>query len=600
MNAFTGAVNIQDYIYPVFNILAISLIYFYCYQQGMNDGLDRRAWAITLLIRFLFFIIGCKLFTISSGDLLSGNYDTTALLSQRTLTGGIVYGLGAFIILFLYFNLPYRVLDYAIIPMLAGLCIQKVGCFFAGCCFGEIYEGPFSVTYTTNTPVFYSQALHHLISTHDTIPLSVHPVQLYEAFGYLLAIGFILTYRKKVKVNGSLLLLTTILIFTVRLITNIFRDASSYIVLGNSPETLLGMQITLCILILILTIWFYLVEHKRKFIPLKNINFPHLPSWPWLIAGIIGIILTLTWYNGFELLFLISILIIALYEHVKVYPVIVWGRAAVVLVALVLLTSQQSAPVKKDSVLEKYNTVKFGFSTGEFVNSLTFDDSDGCDSKTRYFNQKQTMLGFGYSTNKTRLRQNKKGKNYTTQTETSYYSFMGSQSEQWADTPGHVTDFTVFGGGVQIREQLKWIGVGVGVNAGNLRFAYQNKIKNQSTISDPDQGYWSTPILPSAYFRIGPRHILFGEYTFAQNFPSPTPSLYSMFSAGTGFGLKNGAALKVGTLTGIRGTILSLNFPVGKQLGIESYYHFGNSESYNTSSAKQNQFSLSIEYKLIK
>jgi hypothetical protein len=255
----------------------------------------------------------------------------------------------------------------------------------------------------------------------------------------------------------------------------------------------------------------------------------------------------------------------------------------------------QTTPVKKDSLVDKYNNVRVGFSTGKFVNSLTFDDGDGCDSRKRYFNQKQTMVGAGFGTNKTFQRTSPKGKLYMSTNETFYYAFLGSQSETWADDLTQKTDFFVAGGGAQVRQQNKWIGIGVGLNVGNLRMTYQNKVKTDNSAAIPQKGYWNTPILPSGYLRIGPRPILFAEYSYAQFVPSMSPAFYSTLMVGTGFGLKD-TELKFGTMTGIEGMLLSLRFPVGKQWGFESYYHFG--KTYSTEETKQNQISFALEYKI--
>jgi len=584
----------HGYLYAMLNIGAIAFIYTAFYKRGIADGLDKRAWSVTVLMRFLFLIIGCKLFTISIEEFLSQTYATESLLSQRTLAGGIFLGLSIFSILFLYFRFPVKVFDYALVPVLAGLAIQKIGCFVAGCCYGMPFNGPWSVTYRSESLASLSHRSHHLIDPAAEHALSLHPVQLYEAVGYALCAYFVYHNRARFRKPGSLFLLSSAFILTTRLVTNFFRDPSSYTLLGKSAESLVRMQVTLLIiLILSITLLYFYERSISKSVTPKQ-DSPPRPSWPLLLSAGLIILVTLRWYNAYELLFLLIAFIISLNHHWQAIPILVQIRSTLLLIPMIVLMAQ-TTPVKKDSLVDKYNNVRVGFSTGKFVNSMSFEDGDGCGSKARYFNQTQTMVGAGYGTSKTFQRTNTKGRLYLSTNETFYYTFFGSQSETWADDLTKKTDFFVAGGGAQFRQQNNWVGIGVGLNVGNLRMAYQNKVKSGNSTLLPEKGYWNTPVLPSGYLRIGPRPILFAEYSYAQFVPSMSPGFYSTLMVGTGFGLKD-TELKFGTMTGIEGMLLALRFPVGKKWGFESYYHFGN--SYNGQETKQNQISFALEYKI--
>lgn len=382
-----------------------------------------------------------------------------------------------------------------------------------------------------------------------------------------------------------------------RLIANFFRDPVSYIMLGRSPDSLLRMQITLAIILLALVFTLYILQHRKTNGVLSKVNDTTRPSWPWLIIGCLTLFGTLRWYNVYELFFLLTTLVITLSAHWFLFASRIFMRTAVMITAAILFTSQRTIQVKKDSVVEKHSFVRVGFSKGSFVNSVT--DGDGCDAQTRYFNQKQTTVGFGYGTSKSKQKVTKKGKSYLGTSEFFYYAFGGNQSEQWADQPSHKTNFSVFGGSFQYRYQNRWWGIGTGAIVGNMRFAYQNKHDSQAAATLSEKGYWSTPILPSAYLRVGSRHIFFAEYAFAQSFPSPSPSLYSTFMIGSGFGLKNGTELKFGTIRRIDGLLLSLHLPVGKKIAFDGLYHFGQNYS-EYSPTSQKQFSFAIEYRFKK
>ncbi len=71
--------------------------------------------------------------------------------------------------------------DILVLPACLGVAIGRVGCFFAGCCFGKTTMGPWAV---------------HFPLGHETHPLGVHPTQLYESFALLVLLFFLLRLEK--------------------------------------------------------------------------------------------------------------------------------------------------------------------------------------------------------------------------------------------------------------------------------------------------------------------------------------------------------------------------------------------------------------------
>ena len=77
-------------------------------------------------------------------------------------------------------------------PSLAiGHAFGRIGCFLAGCCYGEACALPWAVTFTDARTL-----------APPGIPL--HPTQLYSAFGLLLLFAFLLFLRKKKSFQGEL------------------------------------------------------------------------------------------------------------------------------------------------------------------------------------------------------------------------------------------------------------------------------------------------------------------------------------------------------------------------------------------------------------
>jgi phosphatidylglycerol:prolipoprotein diacylglycerol transferase len=69
-----------------------------------------------------------------------------------------------------------------------GHVIGRMGCFFAGCCFGRATDVPWAITFT-------NQYAAENVGTPLNVPL--HPTQLYEAGAELVILGLLLVMERK-------------------------------------------------------------------------------------------------------------------------------------------------------------------------------------------------------------------------------------------------------------------------------------------------------------------------------------------------------------------------------------------------------------------
>lgn len=109
------------------------------------------------------------------------NFDNYSKIGL-TLLGGIVAGLSTLIIFLKLKSIPIistlNLLTPAFcLPHILG----RVGCFFAGCCFGSPTDSPLGVQFPKNS-------LAHI---HFQEEIHVHPTQLYESFFVLLVFLFV-------------------------------------------------------------------------------------------------------------------------------------------------------------------------------------------------------------------------------------------------------------------------------------------------------------------------------------------------------------------------------------------------------------------------
>lgn len=112
--------------------------------------------------------------------------------------GGLVF-YGGFILatlgLILYARLKgERTVDFlgfCVVFVPLGHAFGRIGCFFHGCCFGGPCDTLLGVRYPAQSPVWFHQVAHKVISRHAPFTLPVWPTQFIEAAGCLLLFGLL-------------------------------------------------------------------------------------------------------------------------------------------------------------------------------------------------------------------------------------------------------------------------------------------------------------------------------------------------------------------------------------------------------------------------
>lgn len=201
-------------------LLGILLITHEAKKQGYNQQqiLDL---AFYLLIAA---IIGSRVFYIL---LNPGYYLQHPLEMLMIWRGGLVfYGgfLFAFAACFLYLkrkNLPFLKTCDLLVPGLAlGEVFGRIGCFFAGCCYGDPTTLPWSVTFT------HPHSLAKL-----GVPL--HPTQLYASLKALLIFIILMSFRRRQRGEGQITWLYILLYAIGRLIIEQLRgDERGLLIFG--------------------------------------------------------------------------------------------------------------------------------------------------------------------------------------------------------------------------------------------------------------------------------------------------------------------------------------------------------------------------------
>jgi phosphatidylglycerol---prolipoprotein diacylglyceryl transferase len=151
-----------------------------------NRVMDLGIWIIISALigaKLLLLIVDFDTFRTSPGEML------TLMRSGGVFYGGLIAAVVVAIWYMRRHKLPVWSVSDAFAPGIAlGHVIGRMGCFFAGCCFGRSTDVPWAVTFT-------NEYARQNVGTPLNIPL--HPTQLYEAGAELLILGFLLLLERR-------------------------------------------------------------------------------------------------------------------------------------------------------------------------------------------------------------------------------------------------------------------------------------------------------------------------------------------------------------------------------------------------------------------
>ncbi len=178
-------------MYDLMIVIGVVLMIFYVANRFEKDNGYTRKQANKLLV-----LIGASLLiALISSFLIDGIFHSIKegelTFGSLTFLGGLIGGIAAFLILLKYFfkedNKDVKQIMNSIIPgIVLAHAIGRIGCFFAGCCFGIPTESFLGVIFPHG-------------HAHDLYPdTSIYPTQLIESF-FLFSLFISLNYIKGLK-----------------------------------------------------------------------------------------------------------------------------------------------------------------------------------------------------------------------------------------------------------------------------------------------------------------------------------------------------------------------------------------------------------------
>ncbi len=130
-----------------------------------------------------------------------------------------------------------------------GQAIGRIGCFFAGCCYGKPGDLPWCVVFSNPKSL-------------ATLNVPLHPTQLYSSLSSFLIFIVLLILQKKKKFEGQVFLWFLILHSTARLILEKYRGDARGVIITNDFST--TQLIALIILIAAVTALFFFRPSNKQ------------------------------------------------------------------------------------------------------------------------------------------------------------------------------------------------------------------------------------------------------------------------------------------------------------------------------------------------
>lgn len=226
-------------------------------RESRRVGLDEKRMMDLFFYGIISGLVGSRiLYVIQSVP----DFWSDPLAIFRVWEGGLVFQggvIGAFIVIVLAcrrYKISFLQLADVFSPALAmGHAIGRIGCFFAGCCFGKQCD-----------PYFPLAIIFPAIQGGIAPPgVPLYPTQLFESFAEIVIFIILVTYRKKKSFDGAVFLLYLILYSILRSALEFLRGD---LIRGFVIEPYLSNAQFISIMMILAAVftWAYLAKKKRS------------------------------------------------------------------------------------------------------------------------------------------------------------------------------------------------------------------------------------------------------------------------------------------------------------------------------------------------
>jgi len=222
-------------------------------RAARNNGIPSGTVVDLFFYTLLSSILGSRvLYVLTNFDFFLENPAKIVNLREGGLVfyGGLLLAAGVTLGYIKRHRLPvWKVADLFFPPVALGLFFGRIGCFFAGCCYGKETDLPWGVVFTN------PQSLARL-----NVPL--HPTQLYDAANGLALFIVLIWLERRKTFEGQVFWFFIFLYSVTRFLIEALRGDPRGSFLGSALSTSQGIGIVLAMASLFML--FYLKRRSRR------------------------------------------------------------------------------------------------------------------------------------------------------------------------------------------------------------------------------------------------------------------------------------------------------------------------------------------------
>lgn len=228
-------------------MLGALMAYLYMARTAKKElGIDPdKIQTVAIMVIFAAFV-GGKLFFYFEKP--SYYFHPPSNMLENFRTGFVFYGslLFAVPVAIWYFRKEkwplWAMMDRLAIATLILHASGRLGCFFAGCCYGTPTDAPWGVTFSDE------------LSQAEPLHTALHPTQLYESFFLMSLLVFLILFKRHKRFEGQLFMMYLMLYAVGRGVIEIFRGDLRR---GFLIEDVLSHSQFISIGIIVFALWMY-------------------------------------------------------------------------------------------------------------------------------------------------------------------------------------------------------------------------------------------------------------------------------------------------------------------------------------------------------
>lgn len=590
--------NAGGQLFAMLYLLSFLLCAGFLFYMGWRRKYPMHHWTLLVAAGIVLFIVGTKIFSYSIEQwrivFESFQFPDT---DKKTVLGGLTLLIpGVFLLKkILHFRFPVFDLLAIILPLV--MAVQRIGCLFAGCCFGKPTHLPWGISYGENYSAYHTHLHNGLIHHGDVYSLAVHPTQLYQVIGCLGIAMLVWIFRKRWGFGFSQFLFAIMLYGVLRFMTEFFRDPAANFIAFEVFWGLKGIQWIIAAGVIFLIACTIFIE---KYGSVRPVLKPLKKTW--FLPFILIILMTLLWQLrawftpvenivGWIVLFAaIETNLIWIYKNYSL-PGYRWSGPVFFIAAILFMGQQAYIP---DSEKEKivYNEIALGGMYAKYYQEFRMlvghTTETGCDGEPNTYpvyeryHKKYTAVPIGFQWMHTEMFSRSRSFKFSVG---GFYSSDAVEIEEL----NRIERESTYGFNSFFEHNMNWFGWGAGIHLGRLRYsALETNSSYYDEVEEPNPAGEYT-FLPAFHLRVGPLQYLCAEYNLLNHFPSSSPMPYNSFGISSGLGKIDGRKIGLGISTD--GYYVKAGYTIKDKYVIEAFY------LDNFKSGYQKQLAMSIGFR---